>query len=97
RDEPAEPHATLGRSYQQDAPECAYSRTRESYQLEFRPSGGDSDPQTEMASRWHEQYDQCLQVLRWFQDRVPAEGRTGEAVQQRLLEWIKAHPLHQLC
>ena len=63
---PSDPTTALGRSSCKQVAECEYSRTRESYTLSWEFGVAGSDPVRARAEKWHEGYEQCLDVLTKF-------------------------------
>lgn len=94
REEPSEPQAAFGRSACKEVSACEPSRVRESWELVWKPAGG--DPREAEARRWQEEYDRCTEVLDAFQRRFGASRDPGE-IRRWLLGWIAEHPLHHFC
>ncbi len=76
---------------------CATTRTRESFELFFRPATGfEPDPRAVEAARWAAGLQCCDTVIAAF-DRAFQGVPTVGAARPWLLAWIEAHPLHTLC
>jgi hypothetical protein len=94
REEPSEPQAAFGRSACKEVSSCEASRVRESWELVWKPAGG--DPREAEARRWQEEYGRCAEVLDAFQRRF-GSSRNREEIRRWLLGWIDEHPLHHFC
>lgn len=76
---------------------CATTRTRESFELFFRPATGfEPDPRAVEAARWAAGLRCCDTVIDAF-ERAFQSAPPVDVARRWLLAWIEAHPLHTLC
>ncbi len=96
-EQPAEPQSALGYNACGQSAECAFSRTREAFKLEWRavdeaaaPGAGNPAGSGDLA--------EVRRLLSWIQAQQKAGGdkydRAG-SIQRRLRDWINAHPLRE--
>lgn len=97
-EQPSEPATAMGRSACKEVAECEYSRTQESYALSWQFGQLSDDPVQAAAMRWHKGYEQCLEVLKKFNEKFPfTQSPRGEDVRRWLMEWMERHPLRHFC
>lgn len=98
REEPSEPQTALGRSACREVAACEFARTRESFEVTWRPGVRGSDPIRAEAERWQEGYERCFEVLDACRGAFPGqELPEAPALRAWLLRWIAAHPLQRFC
>ena len=94
-EESADPTTAMGRGSCKQVTECEYSRTKETSKITKEIGVIGTDPVSARATRWREEYEKCLDVLKIF--RTKFEGATdGDQVRQWLLRWIDEHPEYGL-
>lgn len=102
REEKTDPQPTLGRSNCNEADGCDFARTKETYELIWKPASSD-DPVAACAESWHSAYKNCMKVLEEFCDNflpVPQDTSNNDwenRVRRHLLNYLDQHPLHQFC
>ena len=89
----------LGRSACNEVGECAYSRTRESFDFTLCYDSGLDEPDEAAAAweRWCEGYHECALVVDKYRARFPNGTGTEREILEWLLGWIDRNPLHQFC
>ena len=90
-EESADPTTAMGRGSCKQASECEYSRTKESFKLVAKVGVAGTDPVRGRATKWHEEYEKCLDVLKNFRAQFQVGGRPDD-VRQWLLRWLDNHP-----
>jgi predicted flap endonuclease-1-like 5' DNA nuclease len=94
-EESAEPATAMGRGSCKQVSPCEYSRTKESYKITPDIGVAGRDPVKARATRWHEEYEKCLDVLKNFRGQF-AGSNDGRAKGQWLLRWLEEHPQYGL-
>src|SRR5207245_6518608 len=80
-----------------------YTRTRETFSLNWQHAIPGSDPVAAAAQQWTADYAKCLEVIERLpsalsasaDEAVPAQSR-ADSLRRWLLRWIDDHPLHGL-
>lgn len=86
----ADPATAMGRGSCKQVSECEYSRTKETYKLTWELGVAGTDPLRARATRWHEEYEKCLDVLRNFRAQF-GPNTDPRAKAQWLLRWLDEH------
>jgi predicted flap endonuclease-1-like 5' DNA nuclease len=94
-EESADPATAMGRGSCKQVSPCEYSRTKETYKLVPKVAVAGTDPVAARATRWHEEYEKCLDVLKNFRGQF-GSGGDARAKGQWLLRWLAEHPQYGL-
>lgn len=93
--ESADPTTAMGRGSCKQVTECEYSRTKETHKLTPKLAVVGTDPVLARATKWHEEYEKCLDVLKTFRSQFP-QSRPPEDVRRWLLRRLDEHPEYGL-
>jgi len=104
REAGSDPKAALTRTACTGAAPCEYTRTRETFSVNWQHAIPGSDPVAAAAEQWRADYAKCLEVIERLpsalsasaDEAVPAQSR-ADSLRRWLLRWIDDHPLHEFC
>jgi len=83
---------------------CDFGQTRESFEVQCLAANG--DPRDQAVERWLDEYDEALEIVRWFQggrldvfeaDTGRIRGERAAWIRRHLVEALKRQPLRRCC